>query len=701
MKQVARFCTLILLAWALFTACQTEPPNPTAGGPVASNRAKIEVTTDGFYRLTTADLAESGLEFDSFSADTLQLSQNGRSIPFYFADDALIFYGQAPTSRYTAVRPYLLEMGDEGVLMAETPALSGTEAAVSTAPTLSSIPLRLRLEENLLYESQARSQDDDADVWFWQNIRQGQSFPLTFDLPTAADGPGVLSLQLKGVTYNREVENDHDLDILVNGDFVGQVQFDGEGFHTVSLDLPPGTLQSGPNEILLDNSAEGAAFLDIVLLNWVELEYAAPATAVADQLWLQPIHGQVTLTGFSAAPLLFDIRDPAAPVRLTGAADLTLSLTETMPVAAIGPQGFTPPAAITPLRHSDWRNPEHQADLLILTTDELAPALEPLIAARQAEGLAVALVPVAEIYDEFGGGEATPDSLQTFIRYAAETWQAPSPRYLLLVGDATTDYRNYFDLAPANIVPSPLVAVAYSGETVSDSRLADIDDDGIPDLAVGRWPVNTPAEAASLVTRTLAYEEGTAVNQALFTADATETQFAAIAETIAANSGLPAAATQFLNGPQSSELIAVLNEGVWLATYIGHGSLNQWGKDDILTQETVTSLTAETPPILVQLTCLTGLFAQPQQRSLTETMLRHQSGPVLTIAATSLTLSSQQEPFATRFIQALLDPDIQRIGDAFQAAKLSLDVNNAGLREISDTFALFGDPSARILRPEE
>ncbi|MCZ7673931.1 MAG: C25 family cysteine peptidase [Chloroflexi bacterium] len=117
------------------------------------------------------------------------------------------------------------------------------------------------------------------------------------------------------------------------------------------------------------------------------------------------------------------------------------------------------------------------------------------------------LVPVAEIYDEFGGGEATPDSLQTFIRYAAETWQAPSPRYLLLVGDATTDYRNYFDLAPANIVPSPLVAVAYSGETVSDSRLADIDDDGIPDLAVGRWPVNTPAEAASLVTRTLAYEE--------------------------------------------------------------------------------------------------------------------------------------------------------------------------------------------------
>ena len=70
-------------------------------------------------------------------------------------------------------------------------------------------------------------------------------------------------------------------------------------------------------------------------------------------------------------------------------------------------------------------------------------------------------------------------------------------------------------------------------------------------------------------------------------------------------------------------------------------------------------------------------------------------------AATSLTLSDQQEPFGTALLQNLNDPVVPRIGDAFQQAKLSLPLDqNNGLQEISDTFALLGDPSALIVRPE-
>ena len=46
-------------------------------------------------------------------------------------------------------------------------------------------------------------------------------------------------------------------------------------------------------------------------------------------------------------------------------------------------------------------NVENQADLLIITTKELIPALEPLIDARKLEGLSVATVPVSEIYNDF------------------------------------------------------------------------------------------------------------------------------------------------------------------------------------------------------------------------------------------------------------------------------------------------------------
>src|SRR5690606_40321087 len=167
---------------------------------------------------------------------------------------------------------------------------------------------------------------------------------------------------------------------------------------------------------------------------------------------------------------------------------------------------------------------------VIITTDELAPALAPLVEARQAQGLSVAVVPVAEIYDAFADGLASPESIQQFLAYAMTEWQDPAPRYLLLVGQATTDYHAYNHPLPANHLPSLLVPVLHSGETVSDGRLADANGDLKPDLAVGRWPVGTVAEVEQLVRRTLAYETGTAVANALFIADASEAYFAPMSE---------------------------------------------------------------------------------------------------------------------------------------------------------------------------
>jgi hypothetical protein len=80
-------------------------------------------------------------------------------------------------------------------------------------------------------------------------------------------------------------------------------------------------------------------------------------------------------------------------------------------------------------------------------------------------------------------------------------------------------------------------------------------------------------------------------------------------------------------------------------------------------------------------------------------MLLHADGPVLLVAATSLTLSSSQEPFGVSFLQELQNPAVTRIGDAFLQAKLALDFSTFGLREVSDTFGLLGDPSTLIVRP--
>lgn len=683
-----------LLLVVLLSACRSE--NPPVVGDTAPNLLKIEIANDGLYQITTADLQTAGWTLEELDANQLHLSQAGTAVPYHIQNNALIFYGQAPDSRYTAVRPYILESGKPGITM--------THTAVDPAKTANQTPIHQtkRIEENHIYLSDTR-QDDHSDVWFWQTLEQNQKLTLSVELAAVADGPAALRLNLRGATHNPSVELDHDFDLIVNGQKLTAIRWDGQTAHTSQTALPPNLLQAGSNEIILDNEVEGASFLDIMELNWLELDYTAPATAVNDRLQISQTEGGVVLDGFSKQPLIFDISDAAAPRLLTNwlyeenAAKLTV--TSAMRLAAVGPRGFLEPAAIRPSRQSDWHSPNNQADLLIVTTDELAPALAPLVETRQTQGLSVGIVPVAEIYDEFGYGDASPDSIQAFVAYAVENWQTP-PSYLFLVGEATTDYRDYQGIAPRNHVPSLLVPVDYSGETVSDSRLADVDGDMRPDLAVGRWPVDSVEDVENLVERTLAYEKGTAVNRALFAADGTEPQFAAIASRLWTESGLTDNETLLLTGASAEEVAAAWNEGGWLTTYIGHGSVERWGKEDIFNNETVSQLNTETPPIVLQLTCLTGLFAHPELTSLSETMLRDENGPVLLVAATSLTLSGNQEPFAMSLMQHMQDPAYTRIGDAFQAAKEDLAIeNNNGLREISDTFALLGDPSAMIIRP--
>lgn len=704
---LALFWSLIgLLLLLALNACRAESALPPVSGETTSDRIKFLVQEDGFVRVSQADLLAAGLEFTAFNADHLRLTEGGTAVPFHLADDHLIFYGQRPTNRYTAYRPYILQADAPGEVMGETAVVTSTNS-----PTITQISRTLRLEENKVYDSQSRdfahtlqpeTADDDLDLWFWQSLRQGNSLPFDFDLPLVGDGSGQVRVQVRGESHSPDIEDDHDFDVIVNGQTIGTIRFDGQIFYTGVLDLPPGTLQAGKNNLVLDNSPPGAAFLDMMLLNWIEIDYATPPQAVADQAALQGQSGVVTLGGFSGPPLVFDISQPEAPRLLTGAAsdanELSLAVDPTAHLVAVGPGGYLP-ANVQPVRESNWRSPDNGADLLIVTTDALAPALQPLVEARQAEGLRVAVVPVAEISDEFGHGANTPQAINAFVTYAYESWQEPAPRYLFLVGDATADYRNYLGQSPANVVPPPMVPVSYSGETVSDARLADVTDDMRPELAVGRWPVDSATAVAELVERTLAYERGTAVDQAIFATDGSESQFASIAQRLGERGGLRDEQITLLNAPQSSDVLASWREGAWLTTYIGHGSLTQWGKENIFTKDAVGGLQGETPPIVLQLTCLTGLFTHPEQTSLAEMMLLHKQGPVLQVAATSLTLSGHQEPFAATLLADLANPSVERIGDALQNAKRSLDVNNTGLREVSDTFTLFGDPSARIIRP--
>lgn len=668
-----------------------------------TNILKITTQDDGLYSLDRKQLESAGLVIETWEVTALSLTQDGKPIPYVLQEDSLIFYGQASSSRYTADTTYILQTGMAGLAMTET------EAPSLTSPQITSIPRQLFIEENYEYVSEWPTGDEPEGPWFWRKIRNETTIP--FELPPVADGSGSVQINFYGETHNPEVEGDHSVALLINGNAQDEIIWDGQVYHLSDSSLPAGTLQTGTNTLTLQNIPED--YLDFMNLDWISLTYQANPQASDGWVDIRDVEGQVSLTNFRQEPLLFDITQPLTPTLLTNwrydGDTATLGITADMHVMAMEESGFLTPAGLTPLRQNNWQDPTHQADLIILTTNALADEMTPLITARQEQGLGVALIPIQDIYDEFGYGSASPESITAFLQYANDNWADPKPSYLLLVGDATIDYRGYMATRPdnpiqppTNIIPPYIVPVNFSGETVSDARLADLDGDFTPDLAVGRWPVDTPEHVRSLVNRTLAYEQTPASIRTLFAADGTEPQFETISNRLIVQSGLPEDQAQVLAGAADTEVASSWNEGAWLVTYTGHGSRELWGKDTVFSAETVNQLSGDnSPPIVLQLTCLSGLYSSPDVISLTETMMTHEQGPVLLIGATSLTLSSHQEPFAVSFLGGLQNPNFTRIGDALQLAKSSLDVTNSdGLREISDTFILFGDPSALINRPD-
>lgn len=612
----------ILLLVLLIPACQ-QSIQPT----FLPNQLKIEISNTGFYQITLPELQANGLTtLDHLNAATLHLSTNGTAVPYHLTPNTLIFYGEASTDRYTAVRTYLIETGKAGLNMPR-PSAPSTQTNI------------IHLEENHIYESRARTADHDP-VWFWQRLIQGNSLPIPFTLDAIGDGSGTLDLHLWGANHNPNTFPDHDLTVTVNGRFTTTLTWDAITHIHSQIDLPPNTLINGNNQLILDNHTQDNTALDIIYVDKVDVQFNTSRgleTAVSNPTSIQSHQ-------------------------------------------------------LSPILQTNLVAPATGSEFIIITTDTLAPALQPLATNRTENGLRTTIIPITNIYDTFGFGAQTPNSIDTFITYAATQWPAPHLRYVLLVGDATIDYRQYQHPLPTAHIPSPMIPVQFSGETISDAPYADIDKDGTPDLAIGRWPVSTETAVTTLVNRTLAYETKPAAQYIHFTIDNSEPTFIRMADRLLQNGILT-------TKPHTISSKNQWQDHTWLGAYFGHGTLRGWGQTNILT---TTTLPQTMPDILFQFTCLTGYFAHPTEPSLTETLLTSPNGPTITVAATSLTLSNHQEPFAQNLLAAVQDTAVTRIGDAFLQAKQQLNTaTNPTLQEVSDTFTLFADPTTPIMHPPE
>ncbi|HEY66083.1 MAG TPA: hypothetical protein G4O02_16085, partial [Caldilineae bacterium] len=337
--------------------------------------------------------------------------------------------------------------------------------------------------------------------------------------------------------------------------------------------------------------------------------------------------------------------------------------------------------------------------------------IQPLAAHRAGQGLRVKVVDVQDIYDEFNGGLPSAEAIRDFLAYAYFNWQPPAPAYVLLVGDGTFDMRDYMGTGEPTYIPPYLEFVdPWLGETASDNRFVTIvGDDNLPDMAIGRLPVNSPEEATIMVNKIIDYEtnppSGDWDKQVLFVSDNPDAagDFYALSDDAAAHipegytiNKVYYGQTHTTIDDARTAIVDGINAGQLFVNYIGHSAIQFWAHEKLFRLDTEVPLlnNGGKLPVMLPMTCYDGYFHYPGYPSLEESLVRwNGGGAVAAWAASGLGIAHGHDYLNRGFFDAVFQDGITRLGLATIAGKLNLYTHSTAYRDLIDTFNLLGDPA--------
>ena len=678
---------------------------PSAAGQLQSiiasspDTVKLQVKREAWYRVTAQELFNAGLD-RSVDPRSLQLfvdgaqqaiSITGQDDGQFNPTDAIEFYGLGIDSPYSELRTYYLAVGKQAGLR-----IAGIQSPAHPSPS-GSFPYTVERRDRTIYFAALHNGDKEN---FFGSVVAGQavSQSLTLNHVEPSIQAAILTLALQGVT-----NLPHVVSVQVNGNNVGQLSFQGQAAAETTISLSSSMLTEGINQVTLV-ALGGPA--DVSLVDHVRLTYQHSFTAEDNALKFNAAAGrQITIGGFSRESIrLFDVTDPSAVREVTG--HLSKSEQGGYSVSVLVPgngqrsllatTNDTPDAVASLAADypSNLHNPAQDADLLIVTRRELFDSARPLVALRQREGLSVAVVDIDDIYDEFSFGQKSPQAVKDFLALGRTLWKKPV-RYILVLGDASCDPKNYLGLGDFDLVPTRLIDTTFM-ETASDDWLTDFDGDGIADVPVGRLPVRNASEASLMIAKIVDYEQSFPAEEALLVSDLNDgINFEGSSELLIPLIPNDTRVTHIKRGQLGDQatraaLMDLINRGQRIVNYNGHGSLDVW-RGVFSANDAPQLANQKHPAVFVMMSCLNGYFQDPTSDSLGEALMKSPGGAVAVWASSAMTYADSQVPMNVEFYRQLFATSRPRLGDAAVRAKAS--THDFDVRR---SWVLFGDPTMRL-----
>lgn len=578
--------------------------------------------------------------------------------------------------------------------------------------------------------------DPEEDYYFWAALAAYGETPVSTTITFTAENPAgwipedpsrssarkaadsspadpVLAIRLRSGSTTG-ADNEHHVKIFLNGVELKDLVWSGIQLQHPVIPFRQNLLQPTNNLQIVAYRGPGISH-SLIYMDYFELTYLKDFAAGGNQAEIAVgARNDATVRGFSTnAILAMNVTIPHVPVLelgldihdYEGGFAVSFAASPQSKFALCVPDQAYRVQSIEVSAPADLLAETNAADHVIIAPRELAAAAQILADHRATAGLVSRVIVLEDIYDVFASGRVYPPAIRDFLRYTGKSW-ARAPRYVLLAGEGTTDYRNSTG-AGDSLVPVMMVDVPSVSLFASDNWFADFDEDLVPDMAIGRLPAVSSAELQNMISKIIAYETGEGGNwlqTVMLAADNKDGggNFEASCDSIAGR--LPAdygslpvyLAAEGTSGART-KLQGGLNSGAGFVTYFGHGGMDTLAVEGMLTKADAYSLTnAQRASVVVALTCAAGQFPVPGYDCLSEALVLNPTGGAVAVwAPVGSSFNTSARMLAEEFFNAIFRNGAATPGDAVREA-LDQYVRHGTLLQMARIYNLLGDPALRL-----
>jgi hypothetical protein len=755
-----QYCIIIILATLIFNTGLAQMWNGTdtlfGNEWIRDGQSyyQLKIGADGIYRLPYAALQEAGLPVDAIAASRYQLWCLGQEQPLYASagasplapGDFLEFYARknrGELDRHLFERPdeemlnpwhsmftdsaaYFLTWGEPGETGRRYAALPNDLSSPPPAESWFWDTLQLNFSSNVFfkrYDGQnlvAYSVFDEAEG-FASPLQQQHTHQLAPAQAFAGGPDGVLRIRLASGA------GEHRLEVRLNGLLVHQADnFPPYRLDVIEIPVSNAALQS-PIELAV------RGFLgnnDRYVIADISLAYPRRYSLTADflQFGLPPSPARRYFELPNAAlGLVYDLgnaRRLEAEVQGSTARFALPPLPQPTQLALANASNGIRVLSASALRPVVWEDFQGlTADYLIISHPALWDANEPgnpvqeyaaYRASAAGGGHTAAIVATEQLYLQFGYGlEQHPLALRNFSAYLTRDGQGP--RFIFLLGKGY-EYNFVRDesspLRAQNLVPT-------YGIPGSDNLLFAPPGSSTPRGALGRLAAQSKQEVREYLEKVKAHDASWDLprnvenfawkKRVLHLAGAAGSEQNGIVsllramENEIARNNIGAKVTTFrrestdpVAGSVNSRVIASMDEGVLIKTFMGHGGVVN---TDFAIDDPELFNNAPRFPLIFSLGCLTGNVYTPQY-SVSEafTLTGPDQGGIAYISSSGYGLTTSLESLTRRFY-ALAGGDFYgaSIGEIMTQVRAGFDNHPFfGTRALVDQLNLHGDPAIRI-----